>query len=206
MVTKKDYFLVSIIGILFGLLALPILKNIKLFSGGISAGKAALIVFAVFVFANFALWVASLLAKWIPVLLQIAKFAAIGALNTFLDLGVLNILILFTGAAVGYQYTLFKGISFAVATVNSYFWNKHWTFGSQDSANAKEFAQFFAVSVIGLGFNLGAASLVVNYFGAPSGISPELWANIGAVSATLVSLVWNFVGYKVVVFKKKEII
>ena len=203
-VTKKDYFLVSIIGILFGLFSLPILKNIKLFSEGVSAGKAILIILGFFIFANFALWVASILARWIPVLLQIAKFLAIGALNTFLDLGVLNILILFTGVAVGSQYSLFKGISFAVATVNSYFWNKYWTFGSQNSANAKEFAQFFAVSIIGLGFNLGAASLVVNFFGAPAGISPELWANIGAVSATLVSLVWNFIGYKVVVFKKNE--
>ncbi len=206
MVTKKDYFLVSIIGILFGLFSLPILKNIKLFSAGVSAGKAILIVFGLFIFANFALWIASFLARWVPVLLQVAKFAAIGALNTFLDLGVLNILILFTGIAAGSQYSLFKGISFAVATINSYFWNKYWTFGSQGVASAKEFVQFFAVSIIGLGFNLGAASLIVNYFGVPAGISPELWANVGAVSATLVSLVWNFVGYKVVVFKKKEII
>lgn len=202
MVTKKDYFLVSIIGILFGLFSLPILKNIKLFSDGVNISKATLIIICFFIFANFALWVAAFLARWIPILLQIAKFAAIGALNTFLDLGVLNILILFTGTAVGYQYTLFKGISFAIATVNSYFWNKYWTFDSHGTASAKEFAQFFAVSIIGLGFNLGAASLVVNFFGAPAGVSPEIWANIGAVSATLVSLVWNFIGYKVVVFKK----
>lgn len=204
MITKKDYFLVSIIGILIGLFSLPILKNIKLFSEGVSAGKAILIIFTLFIFANFALWIASILARWVPVLLQIAKFAAIGALNTLLDLGVLNVLILFTGIAGGYGYSLFKGISFVIANINSYFWNKHWTFGSQGAANAKEFTNFFIVSLIGLGFNLGAASLIVNFFGAPAGVSPELWANIGAISATVVSLVWNFIGYKVIVFKKNE--
>ncbi len=204
MITKKDYFLVSVIGVLFGLLLLPVLNNIKLFSTGITLSKAALLVLGFFVLANIALWVASILARRIPVLLQIAKFAAIGALNTVLDLGVLNVLILFMGVAAGYQYSLFKGISFIVANINSYFWNKYWTFGSQSGANVKEFAEFLAVSAVGFGINVGAASLIVNFIGAPAGMSPERWANIGAISATLLSLVWNFIGYKLVVFKKKE--
>lgn len=204
MVTKKDYFLVSIIGILFGLLSLPVLKNVKLFSGGVDFGKAVLIILGFFILANIALWVASIISRRIPVIMEIAKFAAIGGLNTLLDLGVLNVLIIFTGIATGYQYSLFKGISFVAANINSYFWNKHWTFNSQNAGNVKEFAEFFAVSIIGLGINIGIASFVVNFFSAPAGISPELWANIGAISATLVSLVWNFIGYKVVVFKKNE--
>lgn len=204
MLTKKDYLLVSIIGILFGLLLLPILKNIKLFSGGVTAGKAVLIIFGFFVLANVALWLASIISRWVPVIMQIAKFAAVGSLNALLDLGVLNVLILFTGVAAGYQYSLFKGISFVIANINSYFWNKHWTFNSQNAGNVKEFVEFFAVSVIGLGINIGIASFVVNIIATPAGVSPELWANIGAISATVVSLVWNFIGYKLVVFKKRE--
>lgn len=205
MITKKDYFLISIVGILFGLLLLPVLKNIKFFPTGITFAKSALLVLSFFVLANVALWVASLVARRFAVVLEIAKFAAIGGLNTLLDLGVLNVLIIFTGVAAGYQYSLFKGISFVAANINSYFWNKYWTFDSQGGASVKEFAEFLVVSFIGFGINIGIASAVVNLIGAPAGMSPEVWANVGAVSATLVSLVWNFFGYKLVVFRKNKV-
>ena len=202
MITKKDYLLVSIVGFFFGLLLLPVLNNIKLFSTGITFSKAFLIVFGFTIFANLALWIASIMARWLPIVLQLAKFAAIGALNTLLDLGILNVLIFATGIAFGYWYSVFKGISFVVANVNSYFWNKRWTFGSSGGANVKEFGQFLAVGIVGFGINIGIASLIVNFVGAPENFSPERWANIGALSATVISLVWNFVGYKLIVFKK----
>jgi len=206
MITKKDYFLISIVGALIGLLALPVLQNIKLFSTGLTFAKAAIIVVGLAIFANIALWVAALIARVIPVIMEIAKFAAIGGLNTLLDLGVLNVLILLTGVATGYGYALFKGISFIVANINSYFWNKYWTFGSQSAASAKEVAEFFAVSVIGFAINIGVASLIVNFIGAPAGMLAARWANVGAIVATLASLVWNFIGYKVIVFKKDTVV
>jgi putative flippase GtrA len=202
MITKKDYFAISIIGFLFGLLLLPVLNNIKLPFFAVNFKSAFLIIIGFIIFANLALWFAFLLSRFIPIFLQVAKFAAVGGLNTLLDLGVLNVLILISGVAAGYWYPVFKGISFVVANINSYFWNKHWTFGVSDSANIKEFSQFLIVSIVGFGINVSIASLVVNIIGAPENISLERWANIGALSATIISLVWNFIGYKFFVFKK----
>ena len=202
MITKKDYFAISIIGFFFGLLLLPVLSNIKIPFFVLNFKNAFLIIIGFIIFANLALWFASLLSRFVPIFLQVAKFAAVGGLNTLLDLGVLNVLILISGVAAGYWYPVFKGISFVVANINSYFWNKHWTFGVSDSANIKEFSQFIAVSLVGFAINVGAASLLVNFIGSPESISPERWANIGALSATIFSLVWNFIGYKFFVFKK----
>lgn len=202
MITKKDYFVISIIGFLFGLLLLPVLSNIKLPFFAVNLKSAFLIIIGFIIFANLALWFASLLSRFVPVFLQVAKFAAVGGLNTLLDLGVLNVLILISGVAVGYWYPVFKGISFVIANINSYFWNKHWTFGVGGTANIKEFSQFLIVSIIGFGINVGIASLLVNIIGAPENISLERWANIGALSATIISLVWNFIGYKFFVFKR----
>lgn len=202
MITKKDYFAISIIGFLFGLLLLPVLSNIKIPFFALNFKNAFLLIIGFVIFANLALWLVSLLSRFIPVFLQVAKFAAVGGLNTLLDLGVLNVLILISGVATGYWYPMFKGISFVIANINSYFWNKHWTFGVSDSANIKEFSQFLTVSIIGFGINVSIASLIVNIIGAPENISPERWANIGALSATIISLVWNFIGYKFFVFKK----
>ncbi len=204
MLTKKDYLLVSIIGFFFGLFSLPILKNIKI-SGlpiTITAGIAIVIFFILFAIA--ALWISSLIAKKIPVFLQIAKFAATGALNTFIDLGILNILLIAFSVTAGVWYAVFKGISFTVATINSYLWNKYWTFESKANANVKEFGQFLVVSVIGFGVNVASASFIVNVIHPLAGFTPARWANVGALSATIISLVWNFIGYKFIVFKKHE--
>jgi putative flippase GtrA len=198
---KKDYLIVSLIGLFFGLLLSPILSNIKLPFLELNAATIVLIVIGFVVFADFALWAASLVSRRIPIALQVAKFCAIGALNTLLDLGVLNILIFLTAIATGYWYSIFKGVSFLAAATNSYFLNRYWTFGMKEDANIREFGQFLAVSLIGFGLNVGVASLLVNAVGHPVSISPERWANIGALVATVCAMGWNFIGYKFIVFK-----
>ncbi len=204
LVLKKDYFLVAIIGFVSGLLSLPILKNIKLSFLQINLFMSLVIAIAVTVLAVIALWIAKIISGKIPAILQIAKFAATGVLNTLLDIGVLNLLMFAFSATSGASYSIFKGVSFIVANTNSYFWNKHWTFGSNKSATTKEFGQFFAVSFVGFLINTGIATLIVNFIGPVGGVSAALWANIGAMAATLASLVWNFLGYKFIVFKKQK--
>ena len=139
-----------------------------------------------------------------PIIRQAIKFVLVGILNTLVDLAVLNMLIFVSGISAGFGYSAFKGISFTVAVINSYFLNKFWTFKVQKMEGAKkEFAQFFTVSLIGFGINVGVASLVVNAIGPQLGIAPKIWANIGAICATLVGMTWNFLGYKFIVFKDK---
>lgn len=202
LVRKKDYFLVSIIGFFIGLLILPILKNLKISLFKLTFGSGFLMVVGFMVLAIFALWVVSLLSRRISILLQFAKFAAVGAMNTLLDLGILNALIFSSDIATGYWYSVFKAISFVVASINSYLWNKYWTFGVSGGVNIKEFGQFFTITLIGFGINVGIASFVVNVISPMGNISPNLWANVGALSATVISLAWNFIGYKFFVFKK----
>ncbi|OGZ57665.1 MAG: hypothetical protein A2728_00485 [Candidatus Spechtbacteria bacterium RIFCSPHIGHO2_01_FULL_38_11] len=148
------------------------------------------------------LYVFYFLGKKVRALYQVAKFALIGALNTFVDLGILNLLILLTGITSGFGFLAFKGVSFVIAVVNSYFWNKFWTFKSGRSTTQKEFFQFFVVSAIGVFLNVGVAYFIVDIIGPQRGLTPEIWANVGALIATFIVLVWNFIGYKLWVFKK----
>jgi putative flippase GtrA len=150
----------------------------------------------------------SFLGKKFLVILQAGKFALVGALNTFIDLGILNLLMWISGIALGPWYAVFKGTSFLIATTNSYFWNKHWTFVKEDTQGKKdlfaseEFSKFLAMTGIGLILNVGIASLVVNLIGPQFGISNEIWATIGALTATLFAWVWNFLSSKFFVFKR----
>ena len=134
---------------------------------------------------------------------QAIKFILVGGLNTLIDLGILNVLIFITGIASGLGYSVFKGIYFTAAVINSYFLNKFWTFKAEGAKKGKkEFTQFFIVSLIGFGINVGVASFVVNIIGSQFGTGDKLWANVGAICATFAAMIWNFLGYKFIVFKK----
>lgn len=136
-------------------------------------------------------------------LIQFAKFVIVGVVNTGIDILVLNLLMFSTGINSGWHFSLFKGISFIAAVINSYILNKFWTFKERKTSKlGSQMTQFFIVSLIGLGINVFVASLVVNLLPRPSFISGTLWANIGTLTATGAALVWNFIGYKMFVFKK----
>lgn len=147
--------------------------------------------------------VASFLSRMLSILYQAAKFILVGALNTFVDLGILNGFILATGVASGGGYLLFKTIAFAAALTNSYLWNKHWTFESTGTKTKDEAIQFGLVSVVGFLLNIATAHVVVNIVGPQAGLAPGIWGNVGALAAIVVALFWNFFGYKLWVFKKR---
>jgi len=200
---KKDLLLAGIIGLACALLILPIAENLAI---GISYAYVLIILLPLL--SVLGMWTASWLAQKLKFIYQLAKFILVGLLNTFVDWGILNLLMFLTEIVSGPLFPVFKGLSFLVATSNSYAWNKFWTFKKSvneetagKKAVGKEFLQFFIVNLIGFSLNVGVATLVVNVLGIPSGISEELWANIGALGGTLAGLAWNFLGYKLIVFK-----
>ena len=155
------------------------------------------------ILALIGIWIAFILGKKFLWIFQAAKFFLIGVVATLVDLGVLNLLILVSGIATGLFFSIFKGISFIVATCSKYLGDKFWAFEKMERVGmGKEFSQFLAVTLIGLAINVGAASLIVNVAGPQFSLTEKLWANVGAISAAFVSAIWNFLGYKFIVFKK----
>ncbi len=147
--------------------------------------------------------IVSLLKEKMPAIWQLGKFMLVGSLNTFIDLGLLNFLMVLFSIASGWYFSLFKAISFSLAVTNSYFWNKFWTFRHKEKkVGVGEYSQFYLITGIGFLINVSIASLVVNVIGPQFGFSPTLWANVGAVIAVLSAFMWNFLGYKFIVFKK----
>jgi len=139
--------------------------------------------------------------KW-PTIFQMGKSFLVGILNTFIDLGVLNLLMWILNISFGWRYTFLKGISFCAATINSYFWNKTWAFEKKEAkTTTKEIGQFFSVAIGGLLINLLVASFVIR-IGPHFELSSKIWANVGAIAAAFGAFLWNFFGYKLIVFKK----
>jgi len=155
------------------------------------------------ILAIIGLWICYLLGKKFLWIFQAAKFFLIGVLATLVDLGVLNLLMWISGLALGLAFNVFKGISFLVATFAKYWGNKFWAFEKREREGmGKEITQFYLVTLIGLGINVGVASLIVNTIGPQFAMSPKIWANIGAIIAAFAAALWNFLGYKFLVFKK----
>lgn len=198
--TKQDLKLSFLVGFLAGILLLPILNNLH-FVLNILSGTGIVLGLTLFTPAGYL--VAYFLSRRWPVMIQFVKFGIVGGLNSLIYLGVLNLLISASGIAAGLGYTAFVSTAFLVAVTNSYIWNKYWVFkASQSGGGSGEFIKFVLVNLVGFGVNVGAASFVVNVLGAPAGVSASVWANIGAVSAVFITLFWNFIGMKFIVFKR----
>lgn len=141
----------------------------------------------------------------INLLRQISKFVMVGFINTGIDFGVLNLLMFLTAIYSGRWIILLNSISFTVAVINSYLWNKYWTFkkqGSETGQVAREFSQFLVVSIVGMLLNSGIVYGISTFTPALFGLSSALWTNFAKILATVVSMSWNFIGYKFIVFKK----
>ncbi|MBI4160269.1 GtrA family protein [Candidatus Wolfebacteria bacterium] len=203
--TKKDYLIVSLIGLFFGIFLLPVLSNVQLPFVALNTAWMAGIIIGFVLFALIALYVAFIIGWWVPFAVQFAKFSAVGGLNTMVDIGVLSAFVAFSGIAAGVPYAIFKGISFIFAVVNSYFFNRHWVFGTRNELSAKEFSQFLTVSIVGLLVSISFSSLLVNAVGPVGGLTEKQWATASAFVAVILVLIVNFTGYKFFVFADKAV-
>ena len=195
-----------IIGEIIAISLILISKNLKITTvpaiDVIRSDWLALIIFLP-VLISLAVYGAFLLGRIQPVFFEFGKLLVIGLSNAIIDFGVLNLLILLTYIERGHYFSLFKGLSSIAAIVNSYLWNKVWAFeGSEGEWKKKEFLQFVVVSFIGVIINVVVASLVVNVMGPIGEIPPRVWANFGAFFAIVMGGLWNFLGYKFIVFSE----
>jgi putative flippase GtrA len=217
---KKDLIVSLIVGEIAAWLLLILAKGVlpvATYEKFLSIIKILPIIFPIICVVS--LFIAYLIGKKIAIIYQIAKFILIGGLNTLVDWGILTLLIFIFRSSFGISstdtwmvvlslsiafYSLYKAISFILSATNSYFWNKFWTFKRETTEKAgKEFLQFLVVTFIGFLINVGIASGIFKMISPVGGLNPDQWAIGAAVVATAISMIWNFIGYKFIVFEQK---
>jgi putative flippase GtrA len=123
---------------------------------------------------------------------QAVKFGMVGVLNTAIDLGLFFALthwVAFFGSASGAA----KAISYSAGILNSFFWNRNWTFRSSSNSWAT-MLPFIVVNLAALAINYGLYQLGLHYFH---------FSTTGAlILATGGTLALNFIASKFVVFRK----
>lgn len=147
---------------------------------------------------------------------QFLKFATVGAMNTAIDWSLAFFLTFYTplprvlgaglvsltGVPIRPEVAavwLTKLLSSGTATVNSFIWNRRWTFrvrGKQ--ARARQFAKFVTVNVIGMLLNSTITTLLLRPF-LPE---PSRIAFLACqATATALVLFWNFFANKYWTFR-----
>ncbi len=147
---------------------------------------------------------------------QFLKFATVGATNTAIDWGLAFFLTYYTPIpkALGSAFVSFtnapfrpeaaavwfaKLISTGTAMVNSFIWNRRWTFRIRDKeARARQFAKFLMVNIIGMLLNSTITTLLVRPF-LPEPPRPVFMAC--QATATAIVLFWNFFANKYWTFR-----
>lgn len=198
---KIDFFVAAIAGFFTALFVLPVVKNT-----GISV-PGYLLPVLVPVLWIIGLALGRILLRRLSFIYQFAKFVVVGFLNTSIDFGILNLLSIYTGITSGFFIGGVNVPGFILASMNSYFWNKFWVFRKEkkegEKTNYSDFLTFAGVTLVAVLLNGGIVILITTFVNPLFGLSPERWLNIAKVFATAFSLIFNFVGYKFLVFRSK---
>lgn len=123
--------------------------------------------------------------KWPTWLVQALKFAVVGLSNTAID----ACLYFMLTRGLAAPPVPAKAISFAAGVLNSFYWNRSWTFQASG-----DLASFAISNILALGVNVGGMYVCLQAFNLPEALALAL--------ATSLSFVWNFAISKFFVFKK----
>ena len=140
---------------------------------------------------------------------RFSKFLVVGVTGFIVDFGIFNLLL----RALNFPPVLAQAVSFTLAAINNFTWNRYWTYpDSRSKPLLRQFGMFFVLSVIGLlirtpifalfsgpmvalveSMQYGVFAGPIDFVTGTLHISVEqLGLNLALAIAVLVVLFWNF--------------
>lgn len=132
---------------------------------------------------------------------RFVRYGVTGLFNTGLNLSVFNLLMISTGIYEGPWVTIFSLLSFTIVITIAFFINASWVFKKKDRLTADGYGKFFLVSGAVALINVLFIHVMVNVIGPQFGFNSHIWANIAAVMTAIISVIGNYTGYRLFVFK-----
>ena len=132
---------------------------------------------------------------------QKVRFGLVGVVNTLVDFGILNVLVGMFGVP-----PIFANIgSTTIAMLVSFSLNKRAVFNDQSGNRLRQLILFFAVTIPGI-WLVQSSVLAGMYYTLVhiAFVSDIVALNLAKVSGICVGLVWNYLWYSRVVFKKEK--
>lgn len=151
----------------------------------------------------FLLWISYLIGRRLLFVFQGAKHLLVGASATVVDLKIFELLVWVLGIFSFTNPIASKVISFLASTLLKYLGNKYWTFQKPEKEYIyKEIIQFFYITFVGLLIDVASFYYLIRIMGPQFAIPDSIWVKLSIIFAALAAALWNFLGYKFLVFKK----
>ena len=123
---------------------------------------------------------------------QAVKFGLVGVVNTLVDYGVYTLLLFIPFFKE--NYVLAQVLGYSAGLINSLVLNKRWTFSQREPMTKGQLASFLLVNLAALAVSTGILVLTQENL--------QLNRYVGKIIATVGSLAVNFLGNKLLVFRK----
>lgn len=134
---------------------------------------------------------------------DVPRFVVVGLLNTAVDLAVLNILVLIFHVESAAGFFFVKSVSFLVAMINSFIFNRQFTFRDKKRITLRTVILFTAITLTSFGLNVLIATNLFVFLQAQL-FGRNIAASLASIFGTLASMGTNYVGYKKIVFWIKD--
>jgi putative flippase GtrA len=142
---------------------------------------------------------------------HVGTFGIVGVLNTIIDFVIYNLL----SSRAGFTLVQANVVSTTIAMLFSFFANKHVVFKKKDGSHLRQAVLFFVITAFGLYvLQTGTIKLLTDVWFLPMHIvlsgthalgleryDQFIVKNGAKAAATIISLSWNYIMYKWVVFK-----
>src|SRR5215469_7253345 len=124
---------------------------------------------------------------------QLLRFCVVGGLNTFVDVLAFNLLVWGLPTQDSGLLVIYNSLAYAIGALNSFCWNKLWTFKQRSRATNDQLARFALVTSLGIICNDAFLWLATSVLHSLS-LNSFLWVNIAKVSAIAGSVAVSHVG------------
>ncbi|WP_205597785.1 GtrA family protein [Anoxybacillus sp. MB8] len=123
--------------------------------------------------------------------MMLVRFAVVGIGNTLVDF-----VVFFFLASIGVPYVFSQVCSYSAGMMNSYVWNRTWTFQVRKKASVQEFLQFIFINLVSLSTTIVLLYLLHKLAGM------QLFSSKAV--ATVAGMAVNFVGSRFWVFERER--
>ncbi|HZU70238.1 MAG TPA: glycosyltransferase [Ktedonobacteraceae bacterium] len=133
---------------------------------------------------------------------QVLRFALVGGLNTVVDLLILNGLLWLFPTSSTVMLLAYSAFAFSIGAINSFLFNKYWTFEQRQKTTRKELLRFVATTLCGIVWSSIILWLASNLL-HPVLVNAIVWANASKVFAIGGTALISYLGMRLWVFVSK---
>ncbi len=136
-------------------------------------------------------------------ILQLLRFCIVGGLNTFVDILIFNVLIWKFPTHDGILLIFYNSLAYMIGAINSFCWNKLWTFKHHSRVTMNQLVRFALVTGLGIICNDAFLWLATTILTSLS-LNSFLWTNVAKICAIAGSVAVSYLGMRFSVFTKNH--